>query len=253
MKLKYILPVVSLLICSSSYAIIPVIDGAAIAQAISQLKQLQEQYTTLNNTYKNAKKQYDTLKDTYENAQKQLDNVKQLKEFNNGHYNWGNLGNLTKDLTERKWSPGTWDDALKNISGGNPERYKELASKYKERNSHLLSDEAFAEGASKEKLENYKKTKEVHRAASIQASYAFNDINKHLENVHKLSSQIEKADNTKSAIDLNSRLLAEIAYIQTQNLKMQALLNQQSAQNLAQELSSESESAAFNKIPDYRK
>ena len=252
MKLKYLISVISLFAYSHIHATIPVIDWASIVQAGSQLEQLQEQYKTLTETYENAKKQYDTLKDTYDNAQAQLETVNKLKDFNNGHYDWGTLNNLKKDLVERKWSPETWDDALKNISGGNPERYEELSSKYNERNKNLLSDDDFSQGASKEKLENYKKSKEVHRAASIQSSYAFNDINKHLENVHKLSSQIEKAENTKSAIDLNSRLLAEIAYIQTQNLKMQALLNQQSVQNLSHELSAESENAAFNKIPDYK-
>lgn len=253
MKTKYWLFLISGLFASNAMAVIPVVDWSAIIQAGNELRQLQQQYKMLEDTYNNAKNQYETLRNTYDNAKNQLATVKSLRDFNKGKYGWGELANKLKDLKERQWSPSTWEDALKNISGGNPARYKALASKYKEKNKDLLSDTEFAKGASKEKLDNYKKSKEVHRAASIQSTYAFNDINKHLQNVHDISSKIEKAENTKSAIDLNSRLLAEIAYLQTQNLKMQALQNQQTAHSLSQELSSQSESAAFNKIPDYRK
>ena len=38
-------------------------------------------------------------------------------------------------------------------------------------------------------------------------------------------------------MDLNSRLLTEVAYLQTQNLKAQSLVNQQLAQKQAVELS----------------
>lgn len=46
------------------------------------------------------------------------------------------------------------------------------------------------------------------------------------------------------------RLLAEVAYIQIQELKMQAILNEQMAQQGADKISGETQAAQFNRLPD---
>jgi type IV secretion system protein VirB5 len=119
-----------------------------------------------------------------------------------------------------------------------------------EKNHTTLDDAAFEKGTSKEQLTRYKQAIEVNKAASVESTYSYNEINKHLKAVHQLSAQIEKAPNTKSAVDLNSRLLAEIAYIQTQNLKMQTLISQQLAQGGADDIAIDSQIARFNRLPD---
>ena len=48
---------------------------------------------------------------------------------------------------------------------------------------------------------------------------------------------------------LNSRLVAEVAYIQTQELKMQILLNQQWAQASADLIADKTARAKFNQLP----
>lgn len=217
-------------------------DAAMLANAVQQLKQLQEQYRTLQQTYDNAQQQLST-------AQSQLDSVNQLKNFNSGHYEFGDLNNTLSDLKDRQWSPNTWDDALRNVAGGNPERYNELVKAY-EKKHKTLDDATFEKGASKEKLVQYKQAIEVNKAATVEGTYSYNEVNKHLKAVHDLSAKIEKAPNTKSAVDLNSRLLAEIAYIQTQNLKMQTLISQQLAQDGASDIAADSQIARFNRLPD---
>lgn len=217
-------------------------DAALLANAVQQLKQLKDQYDTLQQTYNNAQQQLNT-------AQSQLDSVNQLKNFNSGHYQFGELNNSFSDLKDRQWSPNTWDDALRNVAGGNPDRYKELVKAY-EKNHQTLDDATFEKGTSKEQLTLYKQAIEVNKAASVESTYSYNEINKHLKAVHDLSLQIEKAPNTKSAVDLNSRLLAEIAYIQTQNLKMQTLISQQLAQGGASDIAIDSQIARFNRLPD---
>ncbi|MBA2649915.1 MAG: hypothetical protein H0U75_10060 [Legionella sp.] len=232
----------SLLLSTAQADIIGVTDAAMLANAIEQLKQLKDQYDTLQQTYDNAKQQLDT-------AHSQLDSINQLKNFNSGHYQFGDVSNSLADLKDRQWSPNTWDDALRNVAGGNPSRYQELVKAY-EKNHKTLDDSAFEKGASKEQLALFKQAKEVNKAASVESTYSYNEINKHLKAVHTLSALIEKAPNTKSAVDLNSRLLAEIAYIQTQNLKMQTLVSQQLAQGGANDIAIDSQIAKFNRLPD---
>lgn len=222
--------------------ILGVSDAALLANAVQQLQQLREQYNTLQQTFDNAKQQLNT-------ANSQLDSINQLKNFNSGHYQFGDLHNSLSDLKDRQWSPNTWDEALHNVAGGNPDRYKELVKAYEQKHK-TLDDASFEKGASKEKLALYKEAIEVNKAASVEGTYSYNEINKHLKMVHDLSAQIEKAPNTKSAVDLNSRLLAEIAYIQTQNLKMQTLISQQIAQGGVNDIASDSQIARFNRLPD---
>lgn len=215
--------------------VLGVSDVAMLAKAVEQLEQLRAQYELLTRTY--------------QNAQSQLQNIENLKNANSGHYGFGDLANSASDLKNRQWSANTWDDALKNIAGGNPARYQELVKAYQE--SHpTLNSQTFLKGATQARLTQYEQNKAVNQAVSVQASYAFNDINTHLQAIHALSANIEKTPNTKSAIDLNSRLLAELAYIQTEQLKLQTLLSQQTAMSGFNDIASESELATFNRLPD---
>jgi type IV secretion system protein VirB5 len=215
--------------------IVGVEDAALLANAAEQLKQLQEQYKA--------------LEQTYDKATRQLDAINELKSFNSGHYQFGDLKNTLADLKQRQWSPNTWDDALRNVAGGNPDRYNTLVKAY-EKNHQILDDKTFEQGSSQEQLARYKQAVAVNKAVSVESTYSYNEINKHLKAVHELSMQIEQAPNTKSAVDLNSRLLAEIAYIQTQNLKVQTLISQQLAQNGADDIAIDSQMARFNRLPD---
>ncbi|WP_254596079.1 type IV secretion system protein [Legionella micdadei] len=215
--------------------VLGVSDAALLAKVAEELSQL--------------KKEYKLLSETYDNAKTQLSELKKLKEINTGNYGFGNLANSFEDLKNRQWSPNTWDEALQNISGGNPIRYQELIKAYQK--SHpTLDDQSFLKGASNERLTQYQQNKAVNQAISVQATYAYNEINNHLKAIHALSANIEKTANTKSAIDLNSRLIAELAYIQTENLKLQTLLSQQASSNNANDIALDSETAKFNRLPD---
>ena len=117
-------------------------------------------------------------------------------------------------------------------------------------NHPTLSENEYEKGASADKAKQYKQQVETNRAVSVNAIYAFNDIKAQLKSVHDLSAKIEQAKNTKAAVDLNSRLLTEIAFIQIQELKMQTLLNQQLAQAGASRIADETQAAKFNRLPD---
>lgn len=210
-------------------------DAALLVKAIEQLKQLQDQY--------------ELLKNTYSNGQAQLDSINRLKDFNSGSYGFGSLQNGFDELKSWQSSADNWDDALKNISGGNKERYAELVRAY-EAAHPSVGDVELTQGASATRINQYRQNKAVNRAASVETTYAFNEINKHLKSIHTLSGNIEKAPNTKSAVDLNSRLIAELAYIEVLNLKLQTLISQQLVQSGANELADEAEMIRFNTLDD---
>lgn len=214
-----------------SFATMPVIDYTAIIRMTEELNQL--------------KKQYDLLNQTYRNAQQQLDQSKQLLKDGEGHYGFGSLDNSAADLKNREWSPDTWENALKGLSGGNPERYQELLNSYKQTHP-TLSQAAFSKGSNAEQATLYQQQVDSNQAAAVNTNYAFNDINQHLEAVHQLSSQIESAQNDKAAMDLNSRLLTEIAYIQIQELKMQAIMNEQLSQQNTNDINAQTQAAKLN-------
>jgi type IV secretion system protein VirB5 len=113
-----------------------------------------------------------------------------------------------------------------------------------------MSVNDFEKGATKTQAQRYQHQVKVNRAVSVQATYAFNDIKKHLTTIHQLSSRIDSTQNTKAALDLNARLMAEVAYIATQELKMQALLVESQAELNAARLNGEAETAKRNTLTE---
>lgn len=230
---KHMILILLLSLPITSYASLPVIDLATVARLIKQASQL--------------RKQYRLLQRSYEASKSQLALAKRLIKAGEGHYGFGHLYNGEKDSIARKWSPKTWQDALQDVSGGNPARYQQLVKTYK--NNHpTLSEKDYKKGATDEQARNYQQQVDTTRVAAVNANYVFNSINEHLERVENLSNKIESANNTKSAMDLNSRLLAEVAFIQIQDLKMQSLINKQLAQQSYDNIAAEAQSARFNTI-----
>lgn len=191
---------------------------------------------------------YHKLEAELTQLQDEYSELKLLQADAEGHYGYGGLLNGASDLTEREWSPSNWQDALQGLSGGNPSRYQQLLQAYQAAHP-TLSQSAFEHGSSASSAENYIQEVHTNDAASVNATYAFNNVQQRLKNIYALSKNIDKAKNTKAAIDLNNRLLTEVAYINVQQVKMQALLNEQMAQRAASRIASETEEAKFNTIP----
>lgn len=222
-------------ISSASHAdILGVEDAQLILLAMKQLGELQEQYRVLS--------------DTYQTARNQLDNLNQLKSMNSGHYGFGDFNNSLDSLQSWQSPVSTWQDALQNLSGGNQQRYQALMDAY-EKNHPALDENSYARFTTPANAARFKEDKAVNRAVMVQTTESYNEINKHMEALHKLSQQIEKTPNTKGAIDLNSRLITEIGFIQLMSLRLQALISQQAAQENLSALQDRAEMAKFNRLP----
>ncbi|CZH22879.1 P-type DNA transfer protein VirB5 [Legionella pneumophila] len=227
--------IAALSISSISHAdILGVEDAQLIMLAMKQLGELQEQYRVLS--------------DTYQTARNQLDNLNQLKSMNSGHYGFGDFNNGLDSLQSWQSPVSTWQDALQNLSGGNQQRYQALMDAY-EKNHPALDEVSYSRFTTPANVMRFKEDKAVNRAVMVQTTESYNEINKHMEALHKLSQQIEKTPNTKGAIDLNSRLITEIGFIQLMSLRLQALISQQAAQENLSALQDRAEMAKFNRLP----
>ena len=216
-------------VSNMSLAMLPVIDATAISDILKQLDEMKKQSNVLSS---------------------QLSEAQRLTSDAEGHYGMGGYLNSNNDLKGMQWSPNTWDDALKMASGGNDARYQQLTQQYND--SHVVMDEsAYSNITSTQQGKDYTALANTNRASTVNANHAFDDINDALDKVHELTDQIEKTDNTKSAIDLNNRITAEIAYIQLQEMKMQSVLNLQMSQQQSLMLADKTQEAQFDALPNY--
>ncbi len=168
-----------------------------------------------------------------------------------GSYGMGKLNNSLSELKARQYSPDSWKDALKVQAGGVNNRYRELVRDY-EKNHPDVADKSGLNGLGNNKdeegrVKNFRDGRAVNRAVSVQATYAYDNINKHLKNIYELSEKIDKTDNEKAATDLNSRMMAEIGYLQAEQIKQQALQNQQVSEGVAKALDGERSAIIYSR------
>lgn len=214
-------------LAQTSFAMWPVIDAGEIAKTVEVINQLSQEYSELQ-------AQYQTLQNQYNST-----------IGNNG---WGNLDNSDADLKARQWAAPDWDSALKGMSGGNPDRYQQLLSEYQQNHPSLSADN-YAKGADQNLSRAYEDQVKTNQASATTATYEFNDINNHLQELKNLGAQIESTTNKgglKSAIDLNSRIQLETAYVSMEELRMQTLLNQQLSAEQANKIALENEASQYN-------
>ena len=194
----------------------------------------------------NAVRQLSTLKDQYKTMKNQLDHMKAIKDASTGHYGYGDLSNGLSELQSWQSPASQWEDALRNLSGGDTQRYQSLVQAY-EQNHPQLADTRTQNDMPADTHAQYKEDKAVNRAVQVQTTAAYNEINKHLAQLQSLSKSIEKTANTKGAIDLNSRLITELGFIQLMQVRLQTLSNQQLAQDSLDDLSERAKAAHFNR------
>ena len=234
-KSNILIAIFMLITQSVNADLLGVADVELIATSLKQLSVLRDQYQLLKNTQQQAKDQ--------------LNSVNKLRDMNSGHYGFGELSNGLDTLQSWQSPASTWQDALQNLSGGNPSRYQALVEAY-EKNHPTLNEATYARNTTPERAAQFKEDKAVNRAVQVQTTDSYNEINRHMHTLHTLSQKIEKTPNTKGAIDLNSRLVTELAFIQLMSLRLQTLMSQQVAQESLSELQDRAEMARFNRFKD---
>ncbi len=132
------------------------------------------------------------------------------------------------------WSPDDWNQALQTASGGNGTRYEQLKAAYEEKNPSLVNHSINDEAVDADKLvkNSYTQVAQTTTAALAVSQHAYEDVNERIRNLKKIMSFIDDQNvnqNEKAAIDLNSRLVAELGLIQLEMLRLQGAQAQMQA------------------------
>ncbi len=216
-----------LLVSQPLWAMLPVIDVDAISQLADQYQQLQQ------------------INQINQQIQQYTHNLVADAE---GHYGMGDLMNSLSELKEQQYSPDTWEQAVQGLSGNQNEDYQTLWTNYTQSHPYP-SQEEFASGSDDSQAELFQQQTASNQASAVTATYAFNQVNQELQKIHDLSDHIDTTVNTKAALDLNSRIAVELAYIQMQSLKMETIMNQQLADQSALNLHDQAQESHYRTLP----
>lgn len=183
----------------------------------------------------------------------QLDKLKELKTVNEGiqkqltgNFNYGAYNNDDKATTARKITPSSWDDALK--SAGNNKIYNDAYGNYKKIYALNKSDEVAPTSSGSNLIKShYERSQAVNRAALASSEASFNQINEHIETLHKMVQELDAHPEEKAASEINARLVAENAFIQLEMLRQQTIQNQLLAMQSQGEINGMSDQADFLK------
>lgn len=181
----------------AGYGMLPVIDLGQITRTIEVYQQL--------------KKQFVTVKAQLEQMRHQFSITEKIESHLAGHYGMGNLFNENREQAQRYWGGDDWHassekNPMNNFLQAYQQRFPDLEEHQHNRQSHL-----------------YQENQQVTQTAAGAADYLYGSVSGKIERVQHLMNQIERADTQKAALDLNSRLLAELAFIQLDLLKLQTL------------------------------
>lgn len=186
---------------------------------------------------------------------KQLDELNSLKDVSNrtldelrhdlsGNFGYGNLLNTPYDLNKKLWSNDSWFDVLNRVSTDKTSAFAKAQDEYAKLYPVVNADQI---GTTQKNggLTRifYEQNSNISRAALAASSYTFNQINQHIQNIHDILLKLESQPSAKAAIDLNTRLVAELSFIQLETLKQQTMQTQISAtqtQNQVNGMSNES-------------
>lgn len=229
-KIYSISLIILLLISRSGFAgLLPVIDPAEILKTIELIKEAQKQFRQLQDLSKQNKQQYNFL-------EKNL----------SGNYGYGKYLNGSNDLKRRQWSNGSWVDVLSASNSGSTSAFSDAQRKYKKLYP-VTSAEHISTTRRHDNLTrtHYQQSSEISRAALAASSYSYDQINEHIKNLHDMLAMLENETSEKAAIDVNTRLVAELGFIQIEMLRQQNIQNQLLATQTQGEVNGMSDQSQF--------
>ncbi|WP_064709463.1 P-type DNA transfer protein VirB5 [Rhizobium bangladeshense] len=182
---------------------IPVIDTSAIAKQIESIAQLKSQLDTLNQQLQQAQQLYGSL---------------------NKITNMADVANLLNDPSIRKALPQDFNAIEGLFKGSATGVFGSSASKFLEDNSTYRAD---AEDFYAQELSRLQRQNAGQMSLGQQI---YDAATKRIDGIDQLRQQISSAADAKDTADLQARLQAETAFLQTDVLRMQGLQMVQQAQ-----------------------
>lgn len=182
---------------------IPVTDQAAIAKQIESIAQLKSQLDALNQQLQQAQQLYGSL---------------------NKITNMADVASLLNDSSIRKALPQDFNAIESLFKGSGSGVFGDSASKFLESNStyRTSADDFYAQELSRIQSKN---------AGQMSLGQQIYDAaTKRIDGIDELRQKISSAADAKDIADLQARLQAETAFLQTDVLRMQGLQMVQQAQ-----------------------
>lgn len=212
-----------------AYAVMPVIDVSQITKTLELIKEAQKQYQQMQDLSKLNTKQYDFLERNL-----------------SGNFGYGKFLNGSSDLYRRQWSNDSWVDVLRVSNNGHASAFSDAQRNY-DRLYPVVSSDHIASTRSRDNLTrtHYQQSSEISRAALAASSYSYDQINEHIKNIHDILAMLENESSEKAAIDLNTRLVAELGFIQIEMLRQQNIQNQLIATKTQGEVNGMSDQSQF--------
>lgn len=238
----HIISIVLLMLPFMNSEAMVVFDPTVAANIMKTYDQLKQQLDQMQQQYQELKAQYSMMENQWTTAKDQLASMK-------GNYGYGTQGMEKKIFNKNwQWTADTWESQLKSLSGGNDARYQQLRELY-QHNHDSMTNEEFSKSYSKATANALTNQVQTNQAVGASTELEFQKIQEHLTELQGLSQQIEDVKgNTdmKSATDLNSRIQTQTALINAEMVRMQVLLNNQTASQQAFTIAQAAESARFN-------
>lgn len=188
--------------------VIPVIDQVAIAKQLESIAQLKSQLDTLN---------------------QQLQQAQQLYTSLNKLTNMADVASVLNNPSIRKALPQDFGAIESLLKGSGSGVFGESASKFLVNNStyHTSANDFYAQELSRIQKKN---------AGQLSIGQQIYDAaTKRIDGIDQLRQQISSASTAKDVADLQARLQAETAFLQTDVLRMQGLRMVQQAQGQVDE------------------
>lgn len=182
---------------------VPVIDKTAIVRWASQLEAMKEQFDALN---------------------KQIAQAEQLHKSLNKLTKMADVASLLNQPEIRKALPQNFDAIESLLSGNGSGAFGDAASKFLERNStyQTSANDFYAQELARVQNRN--------AGQMSLGQQIYNVATKRIDGIDQLRQQISTASDAKDIADLQARIQAESAFLQTDLLRMQGLQMVQQAQ-----------------------
>ncbi len=158
------------------------------------------------------------------------------------------MGDNADDKSARLWSADDWTQVLEQASGGNNERFKQLMQSYSQTYPVLQKGQTGTIDPKKLVSDTYTQEGKTYNAALSVSAYTYDDVNNRVGKLETLLAKVDDANknqNEKAAMDLNSRLMAELGFIQLEMLKLQSVHTQMEATRNQGELNADTRDKQF--------
>lgn len=242
MKIKIFTSVVIFVFTAISYPALADIDPTEIITALMKIYGVEQ----------------DNLPNLQEIERHTLDSLKEQKKQNDfleknlkGNYGYGKLNNDEASTRKRTWSQDNWNDVLQNTSTGNTQKFQAAQDAYAKLYPIVTKEELGKNLPANGVVRNYyDQASRISRSALAASQVSYDDINKHIRIIHDILAKLEEEKSEKAAIDLNTRLVAELSFIQLEQLKIQNMQTQLAATHMQDQVNGMSEAAKFNRIKE---